>query len=154
MIDGLKIGGIENQALTLSAEESRDEENFLVNLNKYINSYSNKFFYQKQYQNLKIISLKRKKSFLMTFMIYKLFKKNKPLDVIIYFNNINTLWVVLGAKFAGINNIAICVQNSLVGLSINSYKSLILLKIFNKFKVKLVPAQTQLECLMRILMRR
>ena len=145
VLDGLKIGGIENQALTLSSQESGDDINYLVNLNQKINRYTNKFFDQKQYQNIKIISLRRKKNILISFMVYKIFNENKPLDVIVYFNNINSLWVILGAKLAGIKNIAVCVQNSIRGLSIKNYKSIILLKIFNKLKVKLVPCSNAIQ---------
>ena len=57
VLDGLKIGGIENQALTLSAEENVEEENYLLNLNKNINNFPKKFFNQKKFRNLRIISL-------------------------------------------------------------------------------------------------
>ena len=139
VLDGLKIGGIENQALTLSAEENVDEENYLLNLNKNINNFPKKFFKQKKFRNLRIIEFQRKKGILISLMVFKIFKEYKPNNVIIYFNNINSLWVVLGAKFARINNIAICIQNAVTGKTFKNYISIIMLKIFNKIKVKLVP---------------
>ena len=39
ILDGIKIGGIENLALTLSSEEISKEQNYLINLNKNINNY-------------------------------------------------------------------------------------------------------------------
>lgn len=138
VLDGLKIGGIENQALTLSTEKNDDEDNYLVNLDKNINNYPENFFNQEKYRNLKIISFQRKKFFLISLMVFKKFKKYRPKKVVIYFNNINTLWVVIGAKFAGIENIAICIQNTVRGFAYKSYISIILLKIFIKLNVKLV----------------
>ena len=93
------------------------EKNYLINLNKNINDYSNYISKNNQYKNLKIISFERKKGILIILLIIKLFSINKPHNVIIYFNNITSLWVVLGAKISGINNLAICVQNSIKKLS-------------------------------------
>ena len=84
-LDGLKIGGIENQALTLTSEEDIDEENYLINLNKNLNDYSDKFFKQKQFKNLKIISFKRRKNLLISLVVFKVFREYKPINVIIYF---------------------------------------------------------------------
>ena len=39
ILDGIKIGGIENLALTLTSEENDKEQNYLINLNKKINNY-------------------------------------------------------------------------------------------------------------------
>ena len=61
VLDGIKIGGIENLALTLSSEKKSKEKNYLINLNKNINSYSNYFSDKNKYKNLKIISVERKK---------------------------------------------------------------------------------------------
>ena len=72
-------------------------------------------------------------------MIIKLFSKNKPHKVVIYFNNITSLWVVLGAKISGINNLAICVQNVIKKLSNKDLKLIFLMRIFNILNVKLVP---------------
>ena len=138
-LDGFKIGGIENQAFTLASSKSSNVDNFLVNLNKSKNDYSDNFFKQKKYKNLKIISFERKKGLLLSFMIFKKFRKYNSSDFIIYFNNINSLWVIIGAKFAGIRNIAVCIQNSIVGNFKQNYKSIILTKIFNSLRVKLVP---------------
>ena len=138
-LDGLKIGGIENQALTLSSLETSKEENLLINLNISKNDYSDNFFKQKKYENLKIISYKRKKGLFLSLMIFKEFRKYDTSDFIIYFNNITSLWVIVGAKFAGISNIAVCIQNSVIGKFTQNFKSIILLKMFNKLKVKLVP---------------
>ncbi len=138
-LDGFKIGGIENQAITLSSLKTSKEDNFLINLNKSKNDYSDNFFKQKKYKNLKIISYERKQSLSLSFMIFKKFRNYNTSDFIIYFNNINSLWVIIGAKFAGINNIAVCIQNSIIGNFRKNIKTIILLKIFNKLKVKLVP---------------
>lgn len=138
-LDGLKIGGIENQAFTLSSCESSKEENYLINLNKKRNDYSDNFFKKKRYKNLRIISFQRKKGLFLSYMIFKNFKNYNNSTFIIYFNNINSLWVILGAKFAGVNNIAICVQNSITGKFTQNFKSIILCKIFNLLNVKLVP---------------
>lgn len=138
-LDGLKIGGIENQALTLSSEGDKNEENYLVNLNKKINEYSNKFFSQNKYKNLKIISFQRKENVFICLMVFKIIKKYKPKNIIIYFNNVNSLWVVLGAKLAGNHNIAICIQNAAKSLSLKNFKTIILLKTYNKLNVKLIP---------------
>tara|TARA_A100001035_G_scaffold149386_1_gene117456 strand:- start:198 stop:1286 length:1089 start_codon:yes stop_codon:yes gene_type:complete len=138
-IDGLKIGGIENQALSLSSLETSKVENFLINLNKRKNDYPDNFFNQKKYKNLKVISFERKQGLLISFIIFKKFRKYKNSDFIIYFNNMTSLWVIIGAKFAGISNIAICIQNSIIGNFKENFKTIILIKIFNKFKVKLVP---------------
>ena len=75
----------------------------------------------------------------MIALLIKLFSRNKPNKIIIYFNNITSLWVVLGAKIPGINNIAICVQNSIKNLSNQNLKLIFLLRIFNLLNVKLVP---------------
>ena len=145
VLDGLKIGGIENQALTLSSEGKRDGENILLNLNKNINDYSKNFFNQKKYKNLKIISCQRKNNLFISWMVFKKFKKYKSIKVIIYFNNKNSFWVVLGAKFAGVNNIAICIQNAVRGISFKNCKTIILLKIFNNLNVKLVPCSRAIQ---------
>ena len=138
-LDGFKIGGIENQAFTLASLKTSKADNFLINLNKSKNEYSDKFFKQEKYKNLKIISLKRKKGLLLSFMIFKKFRKHKTSEFIIYFNNINSLWVIIGAKFAGIRNIAVCIQNSVIGNFKKNFKAIILTKIFNSLRVKLVP---------------
>ena len=139
ILDGIKIGGIENLALTLSSEKISKEQNYLINLDKKINNYSNYFSKNNKYKNLKIISFERKKGFLIIPLLIKLFSKNKPHKVIIYFNNITSLWVVLGAKISGINNLAICVQNSIKNLSNKNLKLIFLMRIFNILNVKLVP---------------
>ena len=136
ILDGIKIGGIENLALTLSSEQISMEQNYLINLNKNINYISE----NNQYKNLKIISIERKKGILIIPLIIKLFSKNKPYKVIIYFNNITSLWVVLGAKISGINNLAICVQNAVKKLSNKDLKLIFLMRIFNILNVKLVPS--------------
>ena len=41
ILDGIKIGGIENLAMTLSNERTNIEQNYLINLNRNINDYSN-----------------------------------------------------------------------------------------------------------------
>ena len=139
ILDGIKIGGIENLALTLSSEKIPMEQNYLINLNKSINNYSNYFSKNKKYKNLKIISLERKKGIMIIPLIIKLFLKNKPHKVIIYFNNITSLWVVLGAKISGINNLAICVQNAVKKISNKDLKLIFLMRFFNILNVKLVP---------------
>lgn len=138
-LDGFKIGGIENQAFTLSSLKSSQEENYLVNLDKSINNYPDNFFKQDKFKNLKIISFTRKKGLYLSFLIFKNFKKYNSCKFIIYFNNTNTLWVVLGARISGINNIAVCIQNSVKGISLRIFISIILLRIFNLLNVKLVP---------------
>ena len=139
ILDGIKIGGIENLALTLSSEKISKEQNYLINLNSKINNYSAFFSKNNKYKNLKIISLERKKGLLIIPFLIKLFLKNKPHNVIIYFNNKTSLWVVLGAKISGINNLAICVQNSIKNLSIQNLKLIFLMRVFNTLNVKLVP---------------
>ena len=111
----------------------------MINLNKNKNDYPDNFFNQKKYKNLKVISFERKKGLLISFIIFKKFRKYNNSDLIIYFNNINSLWVIIGAKFAGIRNIAICIQNSIIGNLKENFKTIILIKIFNQLKVKLVP---------------
>ena len=138
-LDGLKIGGIENQAFTLSSLESSKEENYIINLNKKRNDYSEDFFKMKKYKNLKIISFGRKKGLFLSFMIFKNFKKYNNSKFIIYFNNVISLWVIIGAKFAGANHIAICIQNSITAKFTQNFKSIILCRIFNLLNVKLVP---------------
>ena len=71
--------------------------------------------------------------------------KNKPHNIIIYFNNITSLWVVIGAKISGINNLAICVQNSIKNLSYKNLKLIILMRIFNILNVKLVPCSSAIR---------
>ena len=88
---------------------------------------------------MKIISLERKKGLLLIFSIIKLFSKNKPHKVIIYFNNITSLWVILGAKISGVNNLAICVQNAIKKLTKKDLKLIFLMLIYNLLNVKLVP---------------
>ena len=127
------------------------KENYIINLNKRINHYSDDFFKQEKYKNLKIISFERKKNLMISSMIYKKFKKYKDCHFIIYFNNINSLWVIFGAKLAGISKIAVCIQNSLIGISARNIKSIILLKIFNLLNVKLVPcSETVLKSYLKV----
>ena len=150
-LDGLKIGGIENQAFTLSSSDNFKEENYIINLNKRINHYSDDFFKQKKYKNLKIISYERKKNLMMSFIIHNKIKKYKSCHLIIFFNNINSLWVIIGAKLAGMNNIAVCIQNAVIGASLKNLKSIIFLKIFNQLNVKLVPCtETVLNSYLKI----
>ena len=140
ILDGLKIGGIENLAFTLaSAEKKLNSEHYLINLNINLNEYSDNFFFQNKYSNLKIISFKKKRGLSLLFFIFKFLKKEKPSNLIIYFNNITTLWVMIGAKLSATNNIAICIQNTVSKLSIKSLKSIFLMRIFNLFQAKLVP---------------
>ena len=138
-LDGLKIGGIENQAFTLSSLKSPNNENYLINLDKSINNYPDNFFKQDKFKNLKIISFVRKRGLFLSFLIFKNFKKYNTCELIIYFNNINALWVIVGARLSGINNIAVCIQNSVRGINLQILKSLFLLRIFNLLNVKLVP---------------
>ena len=140
-LDGIKIGGIENLALTLSNEQISKEQNYLINLNKDINNFSGK----NKYKNLKIISLERRRGLLIIPLIIKLFSQSKPNNVIIYFNNITSLWVVLAAKISGINNLAICVQNLIKNLSFKNLKLILLMRIFNIFNVKLVPCSNAIK---------
>ena len=145
ILDGIKIGGIENLAFTLSSEKMSMEKNYLINLNKKINNYSNYFSKKKKYKNLKIISVERKRGLLLIPLIVKLFSQNKPNSVIIYFNNVTSLWVVLGAKILGINNLAICVQNTIKKLSNKELKLIFLMRIFNILSVKLVPCSIAIK---------
>ncbi len=144
-LDGIKIGGIENLALTLSSEQISSEQNYLINLNKKVDNYSDYFSKKNKYKNLKIISFERKFGILIIPLLTKLFSKNKPNNVIIYFNNITSLWVVIGAKISGINNLAICVQNSIKNLSNKNLKLIVLMRIFNKLNVKLVPCSAAIR---------
>ena len=139
ILDGFKIGGIENLALTLSSEKISMEKNYLINLNKNIDNYSNHFSKNNDYKDLEIISCERKKSIFLIPALIKLFSKNKPHKVIIYFNNITSLWVIIGAKISGINNLAICIQNAIKKLSNKNLKLIFLMRIFNILNVKLVP---------------
>ena len=66
-LDGIKIGGIENLALTLSNEEMENQQNYLINLNKKVNDYSNYISKNYKYKNLKIISLDRKRGLFIIF---------------------------------------------------------------------------------------
>ena len=145
VLDGIKIGGIENLALTLSSEEMNMEQNYLINLNKNINDYSNYVATNIKYKNLKIISLERKRGILIIPLIIKFLSKNKPQNVIIYFNNITSLWVILGAKISGINNLAICVQNVIKIYSKDNIKLIFLMRIFNLLGVKLVPCSNAIK---------
>ncbi len=145
ILDGIKIGGIENLAMTLSNEKMHIEENYLINLNRNINDYSNYISKNKKYKNLKIISLKRRRGLLIIPLLIKLFSKNKPHNVVIYFNNITSLWVVLGAKISGINNLAICVQNLIKSFSNKNLKLIFLMRIFNILNVKLVPCSNAIK---------
>ena len=52
VLDGMKIGGIENLALTLSNQKVSEEQNYLINLNKNINNYSNYFYKNNKYKDL------------------------------------------------------------------------------------------------------
>ena len=108
-------------------------------MNKNINNYSKYISKNNKYKNLKIISIERKKGLFLIPTLINLFSKNKPHKVIIYFNNITSLWVVLGAKFSGINNLAICVQNLMKNLSYRNVKLIFLMRIFNILNIKLVP---------------
>jgi len=139
ILDGIKIGGIENLALTMSREGMPMEKNYLINLNKNINNFSNDISTKNKYKNLNIISFERRRGILFIAFLIKLFSKNKAHNVIIYFNNITSLWVVLGAKIAGVNNLAICVQNLIESFSIKNLKLIFLMRIFNMLNVKLVP---------------
>ena len=145
ILDGIKIGGIENLAFTLSSEETPMEQNYLINLNKNINNFSKYIPKKNKYKNLKIISLERKKGILIIPSLIKLFSNNKPHNVIIYFNNITSLWVVLGAKISGINNLAICVQNLINKLTNKKLKLIFLMRIFNILNVKLVPCSKAIK---------
>ena len=145
ILDGIKIGGIENLAFTLSNERTPMEQNYLINLNKNINSHYNYISKKNKYKNLKIISFNRKKGILMIPFLIKFFSKNKPHNVIIYFNNITSLWVVIGAKISGVNNLAICVQNLIKGLSNKNIKLILLMRIFNILNVKLVPCSSAIR---------
>ena len=135
ILDGIKIGGIENLALTLSSEKMSMEQNYLINLNKKIDNYSKYFSKKNKFKNLKIISFERKIGLLIIPLLIKFFSKNKPNNIIIYFNNITSLWVVIGAKISGINNLAICVQNSIKNLSNKNLKLIFLMRIFNILNV-------------------
>ena len=88
---------------------------YLLNLNKNINDYSKNFFNTKEISKFKNYRISKKKGIFISLMVFKIFKEYKSNNVIIYFNNINSFWVVLGAKFARINNIAICIQNAVKG---------------------------------------
>ena len=71
--------------------------------------------------------------------IYKLSNIIKKLN----FNKLLVFYpsmrIYLSAKLAGIHDIAICIQNAVRGYSIKNFKSVILLRVFNRLKVKLVP---------------
>ena len=145
ILDGLKIGGIENLALTLSGEKRNIEKNYLINLNKNINDYSNYISRKNKFKNMEIISFERKRGVLIIPLLIKLFSKKKPHNVIIYFNNITSLWVVLGAKMSGINNLAISVQNLFKSFSNKNLKLIFLMRIFNILNVKLVPSSNAIK---------
>ena len=78
ILDGIKIGGIENLAVTLSSEKISKEQNYLINLNKKVNNFSNYFSKNNKYKNLKIISFERRPGFLIILLLIKLFSRNKP----------------------------------------------------------------------------
>ena len=139
LLDGFKIGGIENLAFTLSSVDKPNINNYLININDDLNIYLDNYFTKDKFKNLKIISLKKKKGIFLTLRIIKLLDREKPSNIIIYFNNITSLWVLIGAKLLNINNVAICIQNSIEKLSFRNLKSIFLMRLFNLFGVKLVP---------------
>ena len=63
ILDGIKIGGIENLALTLSSENLSREQNYLINLNKKIDNYSSYFSKNNKYKNLKIFHSRGEQAF-------------------------------------------------------------------------------------------
>ena len=117
ILDGIKIGGIENLALTLTSEENDKEQNYLINLNKKIDNYSDYFSKNNKYKNLKIISCERKFGLLIIPLLTKLFSKLKTKEDYILWLNITKR----GTKLFGLNeNLSYCrkVPNSLSSSSV------------------------------------
>ncbi len=142
VLDGYHIGGIETQAYEIIKNYPKGNISFLINTDSKINDMEEKFIKIKK-EN-KIQEIKNLKSRYLIFIIMEIFlfvRKNKIKKIIIYPSHKKMLFVVLGAKLAGIKNIFISLQNTLYGKKYSTiYKTRLIFYIFNVLGVFFVPA--------------
>lgn len=116
VLDGFKIGGIEAQAFEIINNfPIKDNKNFLFNISPEINDFRQNFENLLINKKLKKIGETNKKSsILLIYSIFRFCKKNAIDSLIIYPCNKKMLFVVLGAKLAGIQKIFIHVGTALL----------------------------------------
>lgn len=143
VLDGFKIGGIEAQAFEIINNfPIRDNKNFIFNLSPEINDFRYKFESLLINKKLKVIAEPNKKSSIfLIYSIYKFCTKNSIDTLIIYPCNKKMIYVILGAKLAGIHNIFIHIGTALLPKkNLDIFKLKILFGIFEFLDVFLVAA--------------
>ena len=148
ILDGFHRAGIEKQAFEIiNHYPELNDKNFLFNISPEIKDLEedfNNLLVKKKLE--KIGELKIKSFLVLIYSIFKFCKNNKVNSLIIYPCNKKTLFVILGAKLARINNIFIHVGNVITAKKkLEIIKIKIIFKLFNIFGTILVPASKSIS---------
>ena len=151
ILDGFYIGGIETQAYEIIKNYPKGNYTFLLNTDLNIRSIEDRFIGLKNYN--KIQKIKNISSSHPLFLIIRIvfFKRNKINSIIIYPSNKKMLFVVIGAKFAGIRNIFMSLQNTLYGKKGSTIiKIKFMFYLFNKLGVFLFIVKSYIAFIFKI----
>ena len=135
---GLHAAGIENLALQLIKHSPKDVECDLLNLEPSALDMLPEFNALINEKCLRNIFNFSAKSWKLSCLAFALAFRISPDGVIIYPCNSNMLWAVLGIRFAGVKNVAICIQNTAPSGSRYRQKWKRLLRLMLLLGVKLV----------------
>ena len=140
IIDGFKCGGIEKLAYEIISNSPADVTNFILSTDSGKVDLIKDFFELRNNNIVKdIYQWKKNDRFLLALRTFFLCLKIKPDGIIIYPCNRRMLWLSFGAKLAGIKKIAVAVQNTAPTNKKLLDKTIILLKLFNRLDILLVP---------------
>ena len=148
ILDGLHAAGIEKQAYEIIKNfPERDNNNYLFNISPEINDLKNDFYNLILNKKLKKIGeLRFNSSLFLIYSIFKFCKKYQVNSLIIYPCNKKMLYVIMGAKLAGVSNIFIHVGNVInTSNKLELTKIKIIFKIFNILGTFLVPASKSIS---------
>ena len=142
VLDGYNIGGVETQAYEIINNYPKGNKSFLINTDPKIKVIKDRFLKLENNNKIeKITDISCNYSLLAIIKTFFFAKKNKINNIIIYPANKKMIYVVLGAKLAGIKNIFMSLQNTLYGKENSKIiKIKIIFYLLNKLGVFFVPA--------------
>ena len=127
ILDGYHLGGVETQAYEIIKNYPKGNKAYLINTFSNVTDLQDMFIDLKK-ENIikKIKNLRYRYSIFILLEIFLFVRKNKINKIIIYPSNKKMLFVVIGAKLAGVKNIFMSLQNTLHGKNNST-----ILKTFN-----------------------
>ena len=140
VLNGFKNGGIESLSIQLIKHAPVTVENYLLNTKREEQSMSTFFRNLQSNDYLKeIFQWKKCDGVVLCARTFILCLKIQPDGLLIYPFNRPMLWIALGARLAGVKNVAVTIQNTAPTSSSLQRKWSVLLFCFNRLKVLAVP---------------